>query len=53
MVGIGPFITVPLILRAMGGPQALVCWFLGAFIALMDGLVVSKLGTEIPGSGWA
>ena len=53
MVGIGPFITVPLILGAMGGPQALVCWFLGAFIALMDGLVVSELGAAIPGSGGA
>ncbi len=53
MVGIGPFITVPLILGAMGGPQALICWFVGAFIALADGLVVSELGAAIPGSGGA
>ena len=53
MVGIGPFITIPLILGAMGGPQALICWFVGAFIALADGLVVSELGAAIPGSGGA
>ena len=53
MVGIGPFITIPFILGSMGGPQALICWFVGAFIALADGLVVSELGAAIPGSGGA
>jgi len=34
MVGIGPFLTIPLILSAMGGPQAMLGWGLGAVIAL-------------------
>lgn len=36
MVGTGPFITVPAILATMGGPQALICWFIGALIAIAD-----------------
>jgi basic amino acid/polyamine antiporter, APA family len=51
MVGTGPFITVPAILATMGGPQALVCWFLGAVIAIADGLVFAELGTTFPSSG--
>ncbi len=51
MVGTGPFITVPAILATMGGPQALVCWFLGALIAIADGLVFAELGTTFPSSG--
>jgi basic amino acid/polyamine antiporter, APA family len=51
MVGTGPFITVPAILATMGGPQALVCWFLGALIATADGLVFAELGTTFPSSG--
>jgi hypothetical protein len=26
MIGVGPFITMPLVLSAMGGPQALLGW---------------------------
>ena len=51
MIGIGPFITVPLILAAMGGPQALLSWFVGAILAIADGLVISELGAALPGSG--
>ncbi len=51
MVGIGPFVTIPLILSAMGGPQALLGWLLGALIALCDGLVWSELGAAMPGTG--
>lgn len=51
MIGIGPFITVPLILGAMGGPQALISWFVGAILAIADGLVISELGAALPGSG--
>ena len=39
MVGIGPFITIPLILAEMGGPQAMLGWMLGALLALSDGMV--------------
>ena len=51
MVGVGPFITIPLILAAMGGPQALLGWVVGAVIALCDGLVWAELGAAMPGSG--
>ncbi len=51
MVGIGPFLTIPLILSAMGGPQAMLGWGMGAVIALCDGLVWAELGAAMPGSG--
>ncbi|HKS75604.1 MAG TPA: APC family permease [Terriglobales bacterium] len=51
MIGVGPFITIPLILGAMGGPQAMVGWILGAFFAICDGLVWAELGAALPGSG--
>lgn len=51
MIGIGPFITVPIILGTMGGPQALLAWFAGAILAIADGLVISELGAAMPGSG--
>ncbi len=51
MVGVGPFITIPLFIAQMGGPQALVGWIVGAIVVLCDGLVWSELGAAIPGSG--
>jgi amino acid transporter len=51
MVGVGPFITIPLILASMGGPQALLGWVVGAGVALCDGLVWAELGAAMPGSG--
>src|SRR5277367_2574544 len=51
MIGVGPFITIPLIISAMGGPQAMLGWVLGAFFALCDGLVWAELGAAMPGSG--
>jgi amino acid transporter len=51
MIGIGPFITIPAILATMGGPQAMLGWVLGAFIALCDGLVWAELGAAMPGAG--
>jgi amino acid transporter len=51
MIGIGPFITAPPILATMGGPQALISWFVGALLAICDGLVVSELGAALPGAG--
>lgn len=51
MVGTGPFLTVPLLIGVMGGPQALICWFLGAVLAIADGLVFAELGAAIPASG--
>jgi amino acid transporter len=51
MVGIGPFITIPLILVTLGGPQSYIAWVLGLTIALADGLVVAELGAALPASG--
>src|ERR1700689_5205804 len=51
MVGAGPFITVPLIIASMGGPQCMLGWVLGAIIALCDGLVWSELAASMPATG--
>ena len=51
MIGVGPFITLPAILAAMGGPQAMLGWIFGALIAMCDGLVWAELGAALPGSG--
>jgi APA family basic amino acid/polyamine antiporter len=51
MIGVGPFITMPLVLSAMGGPQALLGWVVGALLAVCDGLVSAELGSAFPGSG--
>jgi len=51
MVGIGPFITIPLFVGTMGGPQAMIGWVLGAAVALADGMVWSELAAAFPGSG--
>jgi basic amino acid/polyamine antiporter, APA family len=51
MVGTGPFITLPLMISAMGGPQALLGWLVGAVIAIADGMVWSELAAALPGSG--
>jgi len=51
MIGIGPFITIPLILSTMGGPQAMLGWVLGLLLAICDGLVWAELGAAMPGAG--
>ncbi len=51
MCGIGPFITIPAMVVAFGGPQAIMGWVFGALLALCDGLVWAELGAAMPGSG--
>ena len=51
MIGVGPFITLPLVVAAMGGPQAMLGWILGALIAVCDGLVWAELGAAMPEAG--
>lgn len=51
MIGVGPFITLPLVVAAMGGSQALLGWLLGALIAVCDGLVWAELGAAMPEAG--
>src|SRR6266508_2117747 len=51
MIGVGPFLTIPFMLTAMGGPHILYAWLAGALLALCDGLVYAQLGAALPGSG--
>jgi len=51
MIGIGPFITIGVIISAMGGPQAILGWFLGALFSICDGMVYAELGAAMPGAG--
>src|SRR5919202_1470290 len=51
MCGIGPFVTIPLMIATLGGPQAVFGWILGALLALADGLVWAELGAAMPGAG--
>ncbi|HLZ45517.1 MAG TPA: APC family permease [Gemmatimonadales bacterium] len=51
MMGIGPFITIPLLMSALGGPQAMLGWAVALIIVVCDGMVWSELGAALPGSG--
>jgi amino acid transporter len=51
MIGIGPFITIPLLLTTLGGPQAMLGWAVALVITISDGMVWSELGAMMPGSG--
>jgi amino acid transporter len=51
MVGIGPFVVSSLVIKEMGGPQALLAWVCGALLALLDGFVWSELGAAMPRAG--
>lgn len=51
MVGIGPFIVIPFVIRAMHGPGALVAWAAGGILALFDGCVWAELGAAMPEAG--
>jgi amino acid transporter len=51
MIGIGPFVTIPLILAKVGGRQALLGWILGALLAVCDGMVWAELASVVPSSG--
>src|ERR671932_227376 len=51
MIGVGPFITIPLLMSALGGPQAMLGWIVALVIVICDGMVWSELGAAMPGSG--
>ena len=51
MVGIGPFVVAPLVIKAMGGPQCLLAWVAGALLALLDSFVWAELGAAMPQAG--
>ena len=51
MIGVGPFITIPLLMTALGGPQALLGWLVALAIVVCDVMVWAELGAAMPGSG--
>ena len=51
MVGVGPFLVIPLMLTTMNGPHIVYAWIAGAVLALCDGLVYAQFGAALPGSG--
>lgn len=51
MVGIGPFVVLPLVIQMMHGPQAIAAWIAGALLALVDGMIWAELGSAMPKAG--
>jgi len=51
MIGVGPFITLPLVMAATGAQLSVWAWVLGAVIAIADGLVWAELGAAFPRAG--
>ncbi len=51
MVGIGPFLVLPLVIKIMGGPQFIFAWVAGALLSLIDGMIWSELGAAYPKAG--
>src|SRR5882724_7734999 len=51
MVGIGPFVMIPLVIRMVGSNLFLWAWIFGAFTALVDGMIWSELGAAYPLAG--
>lgn len=51
MVGIGPFITLPMVIGYMNGPWFLYAWVAGAFLSFVDAMVWSELGAAFPKAG--
>ena len=51
MIGVGPFITLPLVIAAAGYRLSVGAWLLGALIAVADGLVWAELGAAFPRAG--
>ncbi len=51
MVGIGPFVVLPLVIKTLGGGFFLWAWVLGAFVSLVDAFVWSELGAAFPQAG--
>jgi fructoselysine transporter len=51
MVGIGPFITLPMVIGIMNGPYFLYAWLAGGVLSLIDAMVWSELGAAFPMAG--
>jgi APA family basic amino acid/polyamine antiporter len=53
MIGIGPFITIPILMEKLngGGPQAMLGWLVAILVTIPDGMIWSELGAAFPGTG--
>lgn len=50
MVGIGPFVTLPMVIGLIGG-QFLYAWLAGALLSFIDAMIWSELGAAYPLAG--
>lgn len=51
MVGIGPFVVMPLVVSYFHNGLFLWAWIFGAFVAFVDGTIWSELGAKYPLAG--
>jgi fructoselysine transporter len=51
MVGIGPFVTIPIIIGFFNGPLFFWAWIFGAIVSLLDATIWSELGAKYPLAG--
>jgi fructoselysine transporter len=51
MVGIGPFVVLPLVIKIMGGPFFLYAWIAGAVLSMIDAMIWAELGAAYPEAG--
>jgi len=51
MVGIGPFVVLPIVIGIMGGPHHIAAWIAGAILALIDGFIWAEFGAALPRAG--
>jgi fructoselysine transporter len=51
MVGIGPFVVMPLVVAQFNNGLFIWAWIFGAFTAFVDGMIWSELGAKYPLAG--
>src|SRR5262245_11342902 len=51
IVGAGIFVTIPLILKELPGPYALLSWLGAGILMLFDGMIWAELAAALPSSG--
>lgn len=51
MVGIGPFVVLPLVIQMIGGPHFIFAWLAGAFLSVIDGMIWAEFGAAFPKAG--
>lgn len=51
MVGIGPFVTIYMVVNFLPGPYFLYAWIAGAVLSWLDAMVWSELGAAYPMAG--